>query len=198
MADVSHKDLTGVDLHEPKGVAGASDGDVYIADGAGSGDWSPKGPQVAQLIQTENGGVDGTQPTNNNEWEQTELDTEVDPDNFVTLSSNRFTLSAGTYLIFAWQMFRNRSSANAGARLRLRNITDGSTVSSAAGSLGLVNSAGGVTLNHQANLSSGFSIAATKTFEIQHFCHNTNMTPSHDQVGAGDEHYAGVTILKIY
>lgn len=35
-----HKDLTGTDLHEPKGVASASSGQVYVANGSGSGAWS--------------------------------------------------------------------------------------------------------------------------------------------------------------
>lgn len=35
-----HKDLTGADLHEPKGISGASADTVYVADGAGSGEWS--------------------------------------------------------------------------------------------------------------------------------------------------------------
>jgi len=35
-----HKDLTGTDLHEPKGAASASAGTVYVADGAGSGAWT--------------------------------------------------------------------------------------------------------------------------------------------------------------
>lgn len=34
-----HQDLTGADLHEPKGVASAASGRVYVADGAGSGTW---------------------------------------------------------------------------------------------------------------------------------------------------------------
>lgn len=34
-----HKDLTGSDLHEPKGISGASAGTVYKASGAGSGTW---------------------------------------------------------------------------------------------------------------------------------------------------------------
>ena len=34
-----HKDLTGADLHEPKGVASASVDTVYVADGSGSGVW---------------------------------------------------------------------------------------------------------------------------------------------------------------
>jgi len=40
MADVLHKDLTGADLHEPKGAAAASSGQVYVANGAGSGAWT--------------------------------------------------------------------------------------------------------------------------------------------------------------
>jgi len=40
MANVSHASLTGSNLHEPKGVASATAGTVYIADGAGSGAWS--------------------------------------------------------------------------------------------------------------------------------------------------------------
>lgn len=37
----AHKDLTGSDLHEPKGVATAAAGTVYTANGNGSGSWQP-------------------------------------------------------------------------------------------------------------------------------------------------------------
>jgi len=36
---IEHSALTGAQLHEPKGCATAADGTVYVADGAGSGDW---------------------------------------------------------------------------------------------------------------------------------------------------------------
>jgi len=39
MANVAHANLTGANLHEPKGVASASADQIYIADGAGSGQW---------------------------------------------------------------------------------------------------------------------------------------------------------------
>ena len=39
MANVLHKNLTGTDLHEPKGAASASANQVYVADGAASGAW---------------------------------------------------------------------------------------------------------------------------------------------------------------
>lgn len=41
MADVQHRDIPDSELHEPKGVAGANVNTVYVADGAGSGSWSP-------------------------------------------------------------------------------------------------------------------------------------------------------------
>lgn len=40
MANVSHASLTGANLHEPKGVATASSGQIYVANGAGSGAWT--------------------------------------------------------------------------------------------------------------------------------------------------------------
>lgn len=39
MANVAHSTLTGADLHEPKGAAAAASGQVYIANGSGSGAW---------------------------------------------------------------------------------------------------------------------------------------------------------------
>ncbi len=36
---IEHKDLTGAQLHEPKGASTASVGTAYISDGLGSGDW---------------------------------------------------------------------------------------------------------------------------------------------------------------
>jgi hypothetical protein len=40
MANVNHSTLTDPYLHEPKGVASASSGDVYISNGSGSGVWT--------------------------------------------------------------------------------------------------------------------------------------------------------------
>lgn len=40
MANVAHSTLTGAELHEPKGVATAALGTVYVANGAGSGSWN--------------------------------------------------------------------------------------------------------------------------------------------------------------
>jgi len=55
MADVEHRDLTGADLHEPKGVASAAADSVYAADGAGSGAWT----DVSSLISSSGVAVSG-------------------------------------------------------------------------------------------------------------------------------------------
>lgn len=39
MPDVQHNTLTGAELHEPKGIDAAGSGEIYVADGAGSGAW---------------------------------------------------------------------------------------------------------------------------------------------------------------
>lgn len=39
MVNVNHSTLTDPYLHEPKGVAAASNGSVYVANGSGSGSW---------------------------------------------------------------------------------------------------------------------------------------------------------------
>lgn len=36
---IEHKDLTGAQLHEPKGASTAANGTAYISDGLGSGSW---------------------------------------------------------------------------------------------------------------------------------------------------------------
>lgn len=36
---VQHNAITDPDIHEPKGIAAATAGKVYVSDGASSGDW---------------------------------------------------------------------------------------------------------------------------------------------------------------
>lgn len=52
-----HKDLTGTDLHEPKGIETASSGEVYVADGNGSGSWQEILDGIGNLNTFELNGV---------------------------------------------------------------------------------------------------------------------------------------------
>ena len=51
MVDIEHKNIPESGLHEPKGVSLASSGEVYVADGVGSGNWTPL-PKSLQLIHS--------------------------------------------------------------------------------------------------------------------------------------------------
>lgn len=51
---VEHSTLTGSDLHEPKGIASASTGQVYIANGSGSGTWTAHHNKCVLTVQLAN------------------------------------------------------------------------------------------------------------------------------------------------
>lgn len=48
MADVEHKTLPDAEIHEPKGIASATSGQVLVANGAGSGSWQTSNSGAAQ------------------------------------------------------------------------------------------------------------------------------------------------------
>ena len=51
VAIIQHRDITGDNIHEPKGASTALDGQVYRADGTGSGDWVfPAGHAYGELF----------------------------------------------------------------------------------------------------------------------------------------------------
>ncbi len=54
MANVEHNVLTDPELHEPKGTAAAGDGQVYVADGTGSGTHKAITPTNCVLIESSN------------------------------------------------------------------------------------------------------------------------------------------------
>jgi len=50
MASIQHASLTDPNIHEPKGIAAASAGQTYVADGSGSGAWTT--PDAVQDVIT--------------------------------------------------------------------------------------------------------------------------------------------------
>lgn len=61
-----HRDLTGAELHEPKGVESALSGTVYVANGSGSGVWSNLGGNRVTLTTLTSEGGNLTIPTGAN------------------------------------------------------------------------------------------------------------------------------------
>lgn len=103
-------------------------------------------------------------------WTDLTFNTEdVDADGIGTLASNRVTLGAGTYRARARASFY-AVSADARAKLRLRNITDGTTtlVGGQVGATFDTNASG------EAQLEGEFTIAATKVFALQYWTTNVN------------------------
>jgi hypothetical protein len=133
------------------------------------------------------GTAGGTFSTGN--WRTRDLNTEiVDTDGIVSISSNQFTLQAGSYLINAISSAYKISNTV----LKLYNITDSSDT--AFGMTGYIPN----TENNQTNihLTTRFTISGAKVFELQ-------------QAGAGSENTYGMgvnhsfgseiyTIIEIY
>lgn len=83
MANVNHSTLTDPYLHEPKGVASAGAGTVYVANGSGSGNWYEKNRFIGAHIA-----FDAATPSY--QHSVTTSDTILDP-TFVVSASNGFT-----------------------------------------------------------------------------------------------------------
>lgn len=91
-------------------------------------------------------------------WRTVPLDTErIDYEDIVTLSSNQFTLAAGSYRM---SFIAGYESENPTINFRLRNITDGTTVTQ--------NPSQNKSLSAQF-FDTSFTITSAKTFEIQVF-----------------------------
>lgn len=98
-----------------------------------------------------------------------DLNTEVsDPAGLVSLSTNQFTLGAGTYLI-EWSAPGNQCGAH---QSLLYNVTDTTEVKRGSSNVGLT----GSSTNTPSAGSAIVTIAASKAFEVRHRCASTQNT----------------------
>ena len=125
------------------------------------------------------------------DWRTRDLQTEdEDPDGIVSISSNQFTLQAGTYYIKAQACAINVNNHTA----KIRNITDSSDTL-----LGNSNKTQPSSNNVSAYalVQGSFTIAAAKTFELQHRCADTQTTHGFGAYnGFSTNVYATVEIYK--
>ena len=123
-------------------------------------------------------------------WRTRDLNTEIaDADSIVTISSNQFTLGAGSYLIRGYaSVYRTN-----GHQTRLYNVTDSAEV--AVGTNGMSHSSY-YTMNPSV-VTGRVTITGDTVFEFQHRCANTVNTYGYGQkISWGTEQYALVEIFK--
>src|SRR5512139_1550675 len=179
MPTVAHKNLTGTDLHEPKGVAAAAVDKVYVSNGAGSGTWqkidknqltgtgNPFGGQFFHIQDQKTSGTAGG-TFNSGAWQTRVLNTSVTNEiASASLASNQITLPAGTYYIEATAPAHQVSSHKA----KLYNVTD--AVDILLGTSAFVNSFASYS-NSESRVCGRFTLAGSKVLELRHQCINTS------------------------
>jgi len=144
---------------------------------------------VAFLSDVKSAGTDGGTATSGS-WFTRALTEEADPDGIVTVSSNQFTLQAGTYEIKALAIALDVDSH----KIRLRNITDSTTDIVGLSTHAQDSNSTGTT----AYLEGLLTIAGAKVFELQHRVQVTSATLGQGVAGdfGEDEKYALVKIKK--
>ena len=122
-------------------------------------------------------------------WRTRDLNTEIaDPDGIVSISSNQFTLAAGTYFI-SW---RCPAYSIGNHKSRLYNVTDAAEVG-----IGISVTDGGYSSGTLALGSARTTIAGSKAFSIEHNSKETEATNGFGIAGNfGVEQYTTVEIFK--
>ena len=141
-----------------------TDGSGNLCFGADSGGLNASYARLADVKGTTTQGGSFTSGA----WRTRDITTEeTDPDGIVSISSNQFTLQAGTYHIYASCCAVGVDNHNC----RIYNITDSSTLLT-----GLANKNQEENVSDYAHVRGQFTIAAAKTFELQHRCQTTVTT----------------------
>lgn len=125
-------------------------------------------------------------------WRTRLLNTEVsDSGGHGSIASNQVTLSAGTYELDGWAMAHNAAQN----KLRWQNITDAATVLEGSSSYA---APGGADGDSPALIKGRFTIAGTKTFELQHQGTSTKTSDGFGvSTGFGTEIYSAVELRKV-
>lgn len=113
-----------------------------------------------------------------------------------SLGSNQVTLPAGTYYVNAYGC-TSETTPVGDHKMRLQNMTDASTT--LLGINAISSSSGSARPTTNAFLEGVFTIAASKTFELQHRCSTTATSDGFGSAcGFGDaETYAAITFIKL-
>jgi hypothetical protein len=147
-------------------------------------------PRIAYLSEQQTSGTQGGSSVATT-WTTRTLNTLVDSTGIVSsLSSNQFTLPAGTYRATATSWITNGN----GVMIRLRNITDSTTVVSGKTYQGSITNT-----YSNADLDGEFTITSSKTFALQYYATSATATTGLGAaVSSGEvERYSQIAVQKI-
>lgn len=224
MANVEHSTLTGTDLHESKGVAAAANNRVFVTNGAGSGSFqqvpaaaiAAAGVLVFQAqayhVRDERSSGTAGDTLTVSTWNTRTLNTTVTNDVPLSTVSNQMQLTVGTYYIEVTAQTNFTGSVDRGSteaitsKLRLRNVTDSTTLlNGIAQRFTLADDGGGN--NETADqsllttLSGRFTLAGTKSVEVQNWVTNGYTSPTSKSgraISSGEnEVYTDVRLWKL-
>jgi len=160
-----------------------------------TGSTGPTGPgaQIAVFADQKTSGTNGGTFTSG-AWQTRTLNTTVyNGITSASLSSNQISLPAGTYNVIAFAPVGDTVQNH---QARLQNITDTATTLTGT-SIAAFDASSAIPIN-QSVVMGVFTIAGTKTFELQHQCALTKTTDGFGvAAGFGTEVYAQITITKI-
>jgi hypothetical protein len=126
-------------------------------------------------------------------WTKRDINTEwSDTENIVSISGNQFTLQAGTYIINSKAPFVGPGGGigNCRCKMRLRNVTDGTTT--------IVGQSVPALQSIIGSVDGKFTIAAQKTFELQYFITLANNYDLGYPASSGEvEVYTVVNLWKV-
>lgn len=179
MVDIAHKNITGADLHEPKGVAAASANRVYVSDGNGSGAWSQvpaaaltsaANPFGAQLLFVQHELPSGSSGENysSGSWHTQPINTiKVNQIGGASLTNNTITLPTGTYFFWAITAPGNGTGEY---KARLRNTTNSSTLATGQRGVGfVVGSVSGWEYGYPMPFNGVFTLSVQSDVQLQHY-----------------------------
>jgi hypothetical protein len=156
---------------------------------------NPTGTQVDYLCYSDEktSGTDGGTFTSG-AWRTRNLNTEeADTGGYGSVASNQVTLAAGTY-IAQWSAPAFDVDKH---KTRLMNVTDAVVVSQGT-SEDTGQSTSSDEMQSRSMGSTLFTIAATKAFEVQHYCQTTQVTDGLGRAfGSGNERYTIVEFIRL-
>lgn len=199
MANISHKNLTSTQIHEPKGADTATANKVYVSNGSGSGTWkkieaddmeASAKPFANQLLFVSQELPAGSAAENitPGSWQTLNLNTtKVNQISGASLSANTITLPAGTYFFNA---ILADPAGTGQKKSRVWNSTGNATLASSFRTRGyVVGSVSGWEYQYPVFFNGTFTLSITSSIQLQVYTSNS---------GSIDQTVSGTTEPNIY